>query len=148
MWFQSILLLLACGAGVLLCGLAVRNAVLGSASQRWPEVRGRVLRSFVLVGEFEGSETYTPQVEYAYTVQGVTYRSSVLQHGRTGSPNRASAERVIAPYPLGVEVRVYVDPRRPSNAVLIRGTASTNIWIAAAGLAFFGAAALIWRRWN
>jgi uncharacterized protein DUF3592 len=135
-----------CGAGAFLIGLAIRNARTGSASRRWPQVEGRVLRSFVLVQEdADGVRGSTPQVEYEYVVEGTTFRGMRLRYGQTGSWSRGQAERVIAPYPAGARVRVFFDPRKPGDAVLIRGVFWGNVAIALAGVSFVVAAYLIQR---
>jgi hypothetical protein len=120
-------------------GLAVRNAVRGFASRGWPQVQGRVLRSFVLVDRHFENEFFTPQVEYEYQVDGTTYRRMVLCYGRGGSGNRRQAERVIAPYPPGARVPVFFDPGKPADAVLQRGTHWNNLAIALSAIAFLWA---------
>src|SRR5438105_5034061 len=108
MWFLRIWASLSGATGVFLVGLAFRNVARGSASRGWPRTEGRVVRSFVLVDNSdEGGEGYTPQVEYEYSVDGVTYRAMRLQFGRTGSWSRERAERVIAPYTAGSGVPVF-----------------------------------------
>src|SRR6266481_1968507 len=122
--------------GALLVLLALRNAWRGYGSRRWPQTPGRITRSFVLVGDDGGgSDTYTPQIEYEYTVEGTDYRGRLLQHGQIGSWNRERAEQVIARYPSGANAIVFFDPRRPTTAVLSQGLSRGNLAIALAGLA-------------
>lgn len=127
--------------GAFLVGLAARNVLKGVASKHWPQVQGRIVRSFVLVHQGdEGGEGFTAQVEFEYVVEGKTLRGRRLQYGRTGSWNRRRAERVLAPYQTGQSVPVLVDPRRPIDAVLIPGVAWGNVLIAGAGLIFLACA--------
>ena len=135
MWFyRSMELALLCGGGDLLI-LALRNFYRGSAARNWTPTPGKILRSFVLVEEgSEGGESYRPKVEYEYTYRGLVYRGDRLRFGQTVHWNRKQAEHIIAPFQEGSTVPLYVDPAKPKDAVLIRGTSMGNLAIAAAGL--------------
>lgn len=129
--------------GAFLVALAIRNARRGSASRRWPQVQGRVLRSFVLVQtDSEGGRSTKPQVEYEYVVEGATYRGTRLRYGQTGSWSQKQAERVIAPFQAGASVPVFFDPLKPRDAVLIPGTSWGNAAIALSGIVFMAFAYL------
>ena len=135
MWFyRAMELTLLCSGGALLI-LALRNFYRGSAARNWTQTTGTILRSFVLVEEgSEGGETYRPKVEYEYKYQGVGYRGNRLRFGQTVHWNRKQAEQIIALFQEGSTVPVFVDPSKPKDAVLIRGTSMGNLAIAAAGL--------------
>ena len=144
MWILQLVELLMFGAGAFLVGLAIRNFRRGSVSRRWPQVEGRVLRSFVLVEtDADGGRGFTPQVEYEYVVEGATCRGMRLRYGRIGSWSRKQAERIIAPYPAGASVRVFIDPVKPADAVLIPGTSWGNAAIALSGIVFMACAYLL-----
>lgn len=137
MWFLRIAALVCSAIGAFLAGLAVRNVARGRASKRWPQARGRILRSFVLVDhDRDGGEAFTPKVEYEYVVEGTTYRGGRLRYGQTGSWNRRQAERVIGPYAAGTPVNVFFDALHPADAVLLRGTSWGNVALALSGIAF------------
>ena len=127
--------------GLFLLSLSIRNWWRVRLSRHWPSAPGRINRSFVLVtSDSDGNVSYTPQVEYDYTVEGTAYRGTLLQSGQLGSSNRARAEQAIAPYPADTTVPVFYDPRRPAIAVLVRGTSWGNLAIAAGGLIFLACA--------
>ncbi|MGD1096845.1 MAG: DUF3592 domain-containing protein [Bryobacteraceae bacterium] len=135
-WFSRLGEALLSIPGVLLLGLAVRNFAKGSASRNWPRTQGCILRSFVLVGTSDEGESFTPQVEYEYVVEGVKYRSTRLRYGQIGSWNRKRAEGTIAPYTVGAREPVFYNPRKPAESVLIRGTGLGNLVIVLAALVF------------
>jgi hypothetical protein len=144
MWCIRSLQVLASVVGAFLIGVAVRNIVRGAASRRWPQAQGRILRSFVLVHKHDdGGESFVPQIEFEYLVEGRTHRGMRLQYGRIGSGSRRRAERVLAPFPAGASVRVFFDPRKPADAVLVPGAARGNAVIVLAGVAFLAGACLI-----
>jgi hypothetical protein len=144
MWLLRFWQVLFTVGGLFLVGLAVRNMFRGSASRRWPQAPGRILRSVVLVEKDpDGSEGFMPQVEYEYVVGRTTYRGMRLRYGQIGSASRRRAKRVIARYQAGASVSVFVDPRNPGNAVLIPGRDWGNLAIALAGAAFLACAYLI-----
>src|SRR5262245_57887628 len=127
--------------GAFLIALALRNARKGQLSRQWPQFPGRIIRSFVFVDtDSEGGEGYTPRVEYEYAVAGAKYQGARLRYGQTGSSTRERAERIVAGYPSGSSVMVFVNPRQPEDAVLVSGTSWGNVAILLAGLVFIGAA--------
>lgn len=146
MWFFRIWALLFLSVGVLSVGLAIRNLLKGSASRRWPQVQGRILRALVLVQtESEGGDSYTPQVEYEYTVEGIEYRGKRLRYGQTtGSWGRKQAKRTIGRFTVGGPAPVWFNPRKPADSVLVRGTSWGNLAILFAGLVFVGAGYALW----
>ena len=82
---------------------------------RWREVRGTILRSEV---KFDW-EFYTPVVEYQYDVDGVSYRGDTIVLGPLIQFNwKGPATRLIARFPVGASVTVYVDPAYPRRATL------------------------------
>lgn len=140
MWFFLLWALLMFGVGVTLIIAALRNLQRGHASRRWPQARGRIVRAIVLVhtAPEDHSESYSPQVEYEYTIDGTTYRSSRRRFGQIGSWGRAQAERTTASYPPGSTVPLSFNPQKPAESVLMVGTSWGNLAIAAAGIIFAG----------
>jgi hypothetical protein len=122
--------------GVFLLGLAIRNFAKGLASRNWPQTRGCILRSLVLVGTSDDGETLTPQVEYEYVVAGVKYHGTRLRYGQIGSWSRKHAEGTIAPYVAGAHEPVFYNPRNAAESVLIRGTGLGNLVILLSALVF------------
>ncbi len=136
MWFLRFWELFCGSAGAGLIALALRNLFKGWSSRGWSRTQGIVVRSFVLVDETDGRESYTPQVEYEYSVGGKKYLGRRLRYGQIGSSSRKRAERVIVPYTSGTSTQVWFNPRDPSDAVLVSGSSWGNAAIAIAGLIF------------
>lgn len=83
----------------------------------WEAVEGTV-RSAAVV---RGSKYYRAQVEYMYT-----YRGRALQGTKVRSPTAfvtwpGPSKRIVAKYPAGRAVTVFVNPENPQEAVLERG---------------------------
>ncbi len=105
----------------------------------WQAVPAAVLESRKAGG---GRSGYYPRIRYRYEVRGVAYVSDDLDAGVWSRP---SVETVLARYPAGATVTAYVNPLRPSEAVLQREAAPLgNLLLMALGLG--GAAALFWYR--
>jgi hypothetical protein len=82
----------------------VRMRKLRHESSSWPTVTGRVTSSTVVDAyEAQGREFHSSQWNWGWTA---------LHYGAEG------AEKITAKYKVGASVRVYFDPRDPSNAVL------------------------------
>jgi|SRR5208283_1250256 len=136
MWFYRLMELPFLGCGGVLLVAALRNFYRGSATSNWTQTTGRIIRSYVFVESGDDGQGYTPKVEYEYTYQGSAYRGKRLRFGQIGSWSRKQAEEILARFQEGSTVPVFVDPAKPKNAVLIRGTSWGNLAIAAAGFVF------------
>ena len=135
MWFYRLMELAFLGCGGFLILVALRNFYSGSASKNWAQTYGRISRSFVLVHS-DDEQGYTPQLEYEYSYQGAAYRGKRIRFGQVGSWSRKQAEGILAPFPEGSTVPVFVDPRNSEEAVLIRGTSWGNLALVLAGAIF------------
>ena len=122
MWFYRLMELACLGVGGFLLVASLRNFYRGSTSKNWPQTLGCIIRSHVLVDSSGDGEGYTPQLEYEYAYQGSSYRGKRIRFGQVGSWSRKQAEGILAPFPEGSAVSVFVDPANSKQAVLIRGT--------------------------
>lgn len=117
------------------------------AAKRWPTTKGKVVTSNV--EEYYDSHSdgpssckmYRANVIYEYTVNGRTLRGDRVRLGaRSAASYPGLAEREVAKYPVGMVVKVYYDPRRPSDSLLRPHSLSyLLIWIVVLILA-----ALLW----
>jgi len=89
---------LSCLSALLIL-LAPRNAWRGCASLRWPQTTGESRILSCWWRRCRDGTTYTPKIEYEYTVEGTSHRGTLLRHGQIGNWSRKQAEQVIAPYP-------------------------------------------------
>ena len=64
------------------------------------------------------STTYTPVVEYTYTVNGATLQGKRLSPGGTMSYDYNTAQGILSRYQPGQPVTVHYDPANPTQAVL------------------------------
>jgi hypothetical protein len=81
----------------------------------WREVSGTILKSEV---SFDW-EDYRPIVEYEYQVDGKSYRGDKIVIGPLVHFNwKGPASRLVARYPVGSKVTVYVDASNPRRATL------------------------------
>jgi hypothetical protein len=132
--------LAAMGTVALLFGFALHR--IGNEARRWPKVTGRIVKSEL--DEYEGrldpndamKTLYRPLISYAYEYNGITYHGDQVSLGAKITANReAFASKLIAKYPLGSTIEVYVNPKNASQAVLQPAPAHAWIvWVAAAVL--------------
>lgn len=116
-------------AGLLFSGFGTSICLKSEAMKKWPGVSGKITSSFV-DSYYEGSMTqraglesktkYTPKVEYDYEFQGKAYKGKRIALHSQGSRSE-DANRVADRYPVGNEVKVYVNPARPDEAYLQLG---------------------------
>ena len=95
------------------------------ASAEWPVVSGKIVTSEVTSHTHDDGTTYSADIEYVYTVEGIEHRSNVLVIG--GHPY--GAQGAVSRYPLGKTVSVSYDPGKASRAVLEAGVESFELHV-------------------
>jgi hypothetical protein len=122
--------LIVLGSGVALLGLAfiIWMAVFKQrhyGTPNWPYVEGEVIASRVVPFAREVSSgieyTFTPVVEYRYTVSGLPYTSqnlSFVPGASVSTHELLQATSVVSRYPAGSWVPVYYNPANPKQAAL------------------------------
>jgi len=151
------LFLLFGGLTSLLVGWRARK--LAEESPFWPSVSGRVLESAVRketstssVGSRVSTVTsYFPEIEYEYDYQGRHYHSSRVLVARVNFPE-SEARAAVDRCPVGSEVMVFVNPRRPRIAILEPGLAGREgkyriPFIVGGGLTLLGIIAITVATW-
>lgn len=118
-------------AGVVSLIVGIRSRKKGAASNAWPAAEGVISRTWVSEStstDEDGYTTssYTPQVEYQYRLGANTYTSNKVSFGAVRSyGSHRKAQQNLEAYPVNGRVRVYYNPAKPEEAVLIRGTKGT-----------------------
>ncbi len=107
--------------------LAWRAWQIRQASPEWPYVEGEMVSTRVFAQNETGGdrgvsthEWYT-EVHYRYTVNGQTYTGNRLRAFGLHHFSRDQAEAELTPFPVGARVKVYYNPNKPSESVLIPG---------------------------
>jgi hypothetical protein len=115
--------LIVFGAVYVISTIMTKRSFQGTAN--WPKAAGEVLRAFVYRHERrtpkETSVTYTPVVEYAYTVAEQRYTSEKRDFSpydcATFTEEKKAAE-IVAELPPGKSVTVRYNPAVPEQAAL------------------------------
>ena len=120
------------GVGCLLFMALFWNGIIGvfdfmigrSAWQSWAanssfvEVPVVITRAEVKVDSSGEGTSYTPNIEYRYTVDGEEYSGNRLSYTAFGSSDLSAAKKAVDNYPLGETVTALLDPDDPSEVVL------------------------------
>lgn len=93
----------------------------GDASLSWPSVTGRIEDSSLVSEEAESGSLTRAVIEYSYTVNGATYRSTRIGFGDFGAGPGTHAEELVSKYPKNAEVSVYYLVSDPKVATLRQG---------------------------
>lgn len=122
---NNLIPLLFVAIGIVLIYMYFRNLARVRASEGWPTSQGTILKSWIresTTTDDDGSTSshYYPEVRYVYQVMGVEYQGDKLTFGPKSGGAQSKAARIVSNYPKGVNVTVYYDPAKPSNAVLER----------------------------
>ena len=129
--------------GTVVIVYSIRTARRGSASERWPVVEGKILRSEVKEDRSGGKICYDVAVEFEYSVGGNVLTSDNVQFGGlTGSTSKSQITEIADAYRAGQRVEVHYDPADPTVATLETGTGGALVVIAIAA-----AIILLWSIW-
>jgi hypothetical protein len=114
--------ILIAALGVWLCVHGKRVLDEAQASSRWPAVPGKVTACNLTTSHGRNGTTYAAHVAYAYTVGGRELTGSTVWFGDEDTRDRDEAQKTLAQFPVGKEVRVFYRPEQPETAVLEPGT--------------------------
>ncbi len=137
----------------LLLGLAIANhgmkEVLKSRrSTRWPTTEGLITRSEVKVDRDGGCTSYSPDIEFSYTIGEKAYRSTSVRVGRIAMRGRADVEAFNNRYLVGHVVTAAYDPNNHAYAVLEPGLFKHSLVLVIFGSLFaYGAALMLLACW-
>ncbi len=92
----------------------VRGVIRGLQSSSWPVVTAEVVSSEIRSQHTGGTETFVPQVYYAYEIGGerVTNRTGTVSLGGSESISWSKANRTLKRYPQGKVVDVCYHPQK------------------------------------
>ncbi len=91
----------------------------------------------------EGGITYTPEVNYSYTVGGQNHQGNRISYF-TVSSSHHTAQEVVDRFQVGKPVTVYYSPANPNNSVLLRGLDGMVLFLAIFLLPFNVIGAGVW----
>jgi hypothetical protein len=98
-------------------------------TQRWIPVEGTIVASRIdkkYVGK--GGYEFVPVVEYKFPYEGQVIRSAHRRISNYASGRHEEADAILARYPAGSTVSVFVNPKNPADSVLERGSSALS-WI-------------------
>jgi hypothetical protein len=130
------LFLMLVGGGLAFWFSRMNNAfkVQASASAAWPSVAGTVVAAEVQTRRHGGglsggrqSAQHTPLIAYHYGVGDQGYQGTRIRYGLLVFNFKGGAEKVLAPYPVGAQVRVHYNPANPADSVLEAGAMTGNL---------------------
>ncbi|QDU85578.1 hypothetical protein Pla163_27100 [Planctomycetes bacterium Pla163] len=123
-------------AGLIAVWIASGDVIDGLRSADWPQVTGTVTESFVETHESDDSATYSVQVRYLYSVDGVEHTGDRVAFTRWNHNDLGAAEAVRKRYPVGASVVVFHSADRPQDAVLEPGLFAGALGMLAFGVVF------------
>lgn len=147
---EALALVLAPLLGIVFVAAFGSGFVESLRSRQWTCVRGRITAAWVSkqTSTDEPSSFY-PAVRYKYQFEGRWFSGERIGFVKTGAQHSGYAEKVLARYPVGAEVDVYVNPLRPSRSVLTPGVSWGSLSAAATGLGLAVAVVLlVLRGWS
>jgi hypothetical protein len=131
--------------GILITALATLAAMKGLSRRNWPTTTGRITESEFVPGRglfgWRDPEENRLTVHYSYTVEDETFDDSVRF-----SPNTDRCFEAFGGYPeKNGTVRVYYNPHKPAESILVPGPGSLTLCFFVLGLAGTGLGCyLIW----
>ncbi len=111
--------LLFVGFGAVLIVIGVTSYRKTKITETWPSTQGTISATNIRRYNDEGTIRFAPEIDYAYTVAGKSYKSSGIRAEVFVSfLDEDEAKRFLRNYAAGTEVPVFYDPENPAKAVL------------------------------
>ncbi len=107
------------GLGVIFMGL--KDIWQAASSATWPTTTAVIVRSDIARRDDDSGNSFVPDIEYRYTVDGQDLTSKGLRAGMKVLYSRKVARSVANEYHAGQLVMIAYDPANPSNALLEPG---------------------------
>jgi hypothetical protein len=109
-------------AGLFFGAFLIRQVYDGARTYAWTRVDCLVLAGGVEAAVSEREQPYRFVVTYAYTIEGVPYRSSRVASDYAGARDYGEAARLARRFPPGATATCLVNPSAPSEAMLERSS--------------------------
>lgn len=120
-WFDGGAIILS-AMGLATLGLAIAYTAMSAQASAWPIARGRIVAADVdafLARPHRRRTYFKPSVLYVYEVNGRQYLGDRIRIATViSSTIPGLARRTAAMYPVGMEVDVHYNPKKPSESVL------------------------------
>lgn len=113
------------GLGVLI--FAIFDYYEAKSSTSWENTIGKILESTIESHRNDDGITYKPVIVYSYKVNKKRYHSRVVYFGESLHHSSIKVPQdLVNRFPIGSEVKVYYNPKSPSNSILLAGVTNDN----------------------
>ncbi|REL27060.1 DUF3592 domain-containing protein [Thalassotalea euphylliae] len=97
-------------------------AIFDFRKRLWAKTDALITKSEVRTyKDSDDSDTFEPDIEYEYVFNGKKYKSNTIGFGISGTGTRKPAEELLGEFALNWKVRVFVNPKDPSQSTLKPG---------------------------
>jgi hypothetical protein len=119
------------GIGIGIAFFTYNGYKTGVESKHWPTVDGVIIKSKIeqrttTTGDGANKKTEVnsyPEIAYQYRINGQNYECTKISF----FPSTGNAKQIVSRYPEGKTVRVYYNPDKLKQAVLVPGNSSLNV---------------------
>lgn len=144
---ESVALFFAFILGMVFTGAFLPSLAESVRTRRWVRTSGTVTGAFIAERKaIDHPSHYAPEIQYEYEFDGRNFVGKRIGVIGTAAPHRAHARAVLERYPVGALIDVYVDPSKPSRAVLEPGLSWGSLVAILMGMGAMTFAVLMWMR--
>ena len=106
-----------------------RQIIFGKSSNNWRSRSARVVDVIVETRVDEGRRQSRPKINYEYRYNRKRYTGNKVKYGDLWCSNYGKSLDLLDGIVQGSEITIYVNPKRPSQAVLHRGYEGSAFWL-------------------
>lgn len=103
--------------------------LMGRASKKWQRLPAEVIGVKVKTRVDDGVEESKATIEYKYFYRNSLYRGNKVKYGNWWSRNYGEAAKKVAGVIEGGEIKIFVNPVRPSQSVVYSGYEGNIYWM-------------------
>ncbi|GAA4430869.1 DUF3592 domain-containing protein [Bremerella cremea] len=136
--FPILFLMIFVAFGVVFLGYGLGQIFQAHQATQWPMVQGEIVSSELKSHTNKNSHSWRCEVQYAYQVEGVSYRGDRIAFGYDGTNREKLHADLHRKLKAAEVVDVYYNPANPSESCLVPGIRRSAFLMIVFGLAWLG----------
>ncbi len=121
--------------GIGMIGVWIYLFLRALSTKNWASTTGKIIKGEVInSGTSSGSNSWSPTIKYLYSINDNQFEGDRIKTIVSSYSSTKQAQKELDKYPVNSSVKVYYNPDKPADSVIIPGVAKGIFGILAGGL--------------